>query len=103
VTGDYVFAANGNYQHGGAIGSSTTTSDSRYEYIYNRAYPFQGDGSYSISGNKLTLTKKGGSPETTTIRFEKIRYGSSAWKDRIYMLKKDALKEYESTYEKEVQ
>lgn len=103
VVGDYAFAANGNFQSGGGLGSSTTTSDMDYKYIYNRAYPFEGDGSYSVSGNRLTLKKRGSAPETVTIRFEKVSYGGKPWKDRIYMLKRDALREYESTYEKQTE
>lgn len=103
VAGDYAFAANGNFQSGGGLGSSTTTSGMYYKYIYNRAYSFEGDGSYSITGKQLTLKKRGSTPETITIRFEKVSKGGAAWKDRIYMLKRDALKEFESTYEKQTQ
>jgi hypothetical protein len=102
VTGDYIFAANGNYQSGGGIGSSTTTSDMYYTYIYNRAYPFEGDGSYSTSGKILRLNKKGtNTPEEVTIRFEKVNHGGAGWKDRLYMLKKDNYGENESLYEKQ--
>lgn len=101
VAGDYVFAANGNYQSGGGIGSSTTTSDMYYTYIYNRAYPFEGDGSYTISGNLLTLKKRSGAAEQVIIRFEKVNHGGAKWKDRLYMLKKDSYRENESLYEKQ--
>jgi hypothetical protein len=101
VTGDYVFAANGNYQSGGGIGSSTTSSDMYYTYIYNRAYPFEGDGSYSIAGNILALKKRNAAAEQVTIRFEKVNHGGTGWKDRLYMLKKDNYSENESLYEKQ--
>ena len=101
AAGEYIFAANGHYQHGAGLGSSTTTTDMNYEYIYNRAYTFQGDGSYSISKNMLTLAPKGGNPETIPVRFEAVSYGSNSWSDRIYMLKKEAGIEYESMYEKQ--
>ena len=101
VAGDYVFAANGNYQHAGGLGSSTTTSDMYYTYIYNRSYPFEGDGSYTISGNRLTLKKRSGNnPEQVRFRFEKVNHGGTGWKDRIYLLKRDAYGENESLYEK---
>lgn len=103
VVGDYVFAANGNFQSGGGIGSSTTTSDMYYQYIYNRAYPFEGDGSYSISGPLLTLKKRGANAEQVTIRFEKINHGGMGWTDRIYMLRNDNNGESESRYEKQMQ
>ncbi len=102
VTGDYVFAANGNYQSAGGIGSSTTTSDMYYTYIYNRAYPFEGDGSYSISGSLLMLKRRGAAgSEQVTFRFEKVNHGGAGWKERLYMLKRDGYGENESLYEKE--
>ena len=102
ANGDYAFAANGNYQFGGAIGASTTTSDMYYEYIYNRAYPFEGDGSYTFSGNLLMLKRRGVvNPEQVTIRFEKVNHGGEGWKERMYMLEKDKYGEYESVWEKE--
>lgn len=100
VLGDYVFAANGNYQFGGGIGSSTTTSDMYYKYIYNKAYTFEGDGSYGISGNLLTLKRRGAPPEPVQIRFEKVNYGGTGWKDRIWMLSKDKYGENEVVYDK---
>lgn len=103
VAAAYVFAANGNYQYGGAIGSSTTTSDMYYKYIYNRAYPFEGDGSYSISGNLLTLKKRNAAAEQVIIRFEKVNHGGLGWKDILYMLKKDVYGENESRYEKQIE
>ncbi len=102
VSADYVFAANGNYKYGGAIGSSTTTSDMYYKYIYNRAYPFEGDGAYSITGNQISLKQRGvNSPALVKFRFEKVSHGGAGWKDRIYLLKKDAYGENESLYEKQ--
>lgn len=102
VAGDYVFAANGNYQSGGGLGSSTTTSDMYYKNIYNRAYPFEGDGSYSVSGNILTLKKRGAVAEQVTIRFEKVNHGGAGWNDRLYMIKKERIGENESLYEKQL-
>lgn len=102
VAGDYFFAANGNYQSGGGIGSSTTTSDMYYTYIYNRAYPFEGDGNYSISGSLLTLKRRGAAnSEQITMRFEKVNHGGTGWKDRLYMLKRDGYGENESFCEKQ--
>lgn len=101
VDGDYLFAANGNYQSGGGIGSSTTTKDSRYEYIYNRAYSFEGDGSYSIANKELQLKRRGATQEKIPIRFEQVNYGGTGWKERLYLQKKDSAGEYEVTYEKQ--
>ena len=101
VAGDYVFAANGNFQYGGGLGNSTTTSDIYYIYIYNKAYPFKGDGSYSINDGKLILKKRGADAEIVTVRFEKINHGGSGWKDRLYMLKRDNIGENESLFEKQ--
>ena len=101
--GDYVFAANGNYQFIGGLGSSNTSKDSRYEYLHITSYAFQGDGAYTINGNQLKLMKRGEQPEQLRIRFEKINHGGTGWNDRIHLLKRDPTiqKEYEVTYEKE--
>ncbi len=103
VAGEYVFAANGNYQLGGAVGSSTTTTDYNYEYLHLTSYAFQGEGSYSITGNQLTLKKRGSNPEQFPIRFEKVNHGGSGWTDRFYILKKSAddREVYEVRYEKD--
>ena len=100
VAGEYVFAANGNYQLGGAIGSSTTTSDYNYEYLHLTSYSFQGDGSYSIAGSQLTLRKRGDTLEQVRFRFEKVNHGGTEWKDRLWMLTKDSVGEVEVSYEK---
>lgn len=100
--GEYAFAANGNYQFGGGLGSSTTTSDMYYKYIYNRAYPFEGDGNYTVSGNQLTLNKRGKTSEQAEIRFEKVNNGGAGWKERIWMLKKNEYGEYEVMYDKQL-
>jgi hypothetical protein len=105
AVGDYVFAANGNYQMVGGLGSSSTTRDDRYEYLHLTSYAFQGDGRYSIDGSQLKLMKRGEQPEQIRIRFEKINHGGTGWNDRMHLLKKGSTdgKEYEVTYEKEKQ
>lgn len=88
--GEYIFAANGHYKFGGAVGSSSTTSDYNYEYLHITTYSFEGDGSYSIEGNRIYLRKRGDSnPEEIQFRFTKVNHGGSDWKDRLYMLKRD--------------
>jgi len=102
--GEYVFAANGNYQLTGAIGTSTTTRDYRYEYLHLTSYAFQGDGSYSLAGNQLKLKRRGVMEgELLRIRFDKVNHGGNGWKDRVHMLKANTVdgKEYEVCYEKE--
>lgn len=99
VISDYVFAANGRYQHGGAIASSSTSSDFNYEYLHIKSYSWQGDGSYSVSGNQLTL-KKSGDITNLGIRFEKVNHGGTGWKERMYLLRKDNYAESEATFEK---
>jgi hypothetical protein len=101
VVSDYVFAANGNYQHGGAIGSTSTNRDQFYEYIHMKSYSFTGDGSYSINANQLTLNKRGAkTPEKIPIRFESVNHGGTGWKDRLYMMGNDVAGEYEVSYER---
>jgi hypothetical protein len=100
---DYIFAANGNYQYLGGVGTTFKASDYNYEYIHTRASAFQGDGSYSITGNQLTIMRRGDkNPEQVRFRFEKVNHGGTDWSDRVYMLKKNVTdgKEYEVCYEK---
>ncbi len=102
--GEYVFAANGNYQLTGAIGTSSTSTDYRYEYLHLTSYAFQGDGSYALNGNQLKLMKRGvKDPEQLKIRFEKINHGGTGWNERMHMLKRSSIdgKEYEVAYERE--
>jgi hypothetical protein len=98
---DYVFAANGHYQHGGAIGTSSTSRDKFYEYLHIKTYSFEGDGSYTISNKELILKKRGAKEgEKRPVRFEKINHGGTGWKDRMFIMGKDAGGEYETCYEK---
>jgi hypothetical protein len=101
AAGEYVFAANGNYQLTGAIGSSTTTSDHRYEYLHLSTYAFKGDGRYSIKDDQLHLMKNR-EQEIARFRFDKVNHGGSGWNDRIHLLKVNATdnREYEVCYEK---
>ncbi|MGZ5191614.1 MAG: hypothetical protein ACXWCZ_11390 [Flavisolibacter sp.] len=101
VISDYVFAANGRYQHGGAIATSSTSSDFNYQYLHIKSYSWQGDGSYSISGNQLTL-RKSGDATVLGIRFEKVNHGGTGWKERMYILRKDNLGESEAMFEKHI-
>jgi hypothetical protein len=103
VAGEYVFAANGNFQLGGGIGTSKTTRDDRYEYLHLSSYAFEGDGSYYISGNLLNFKNRGDQiDEQVPFRFEKVNHGGTGWNDRLYLLKKEAQfgKKYEACYEK---
>jgi len=101
AVGDYVFAANGNYSRGGGVGSSSTTADSRYEYLHMTTYAFGGDGSYSLAGNKLSLKKRGAATELAQIRFDKVNHAGTGWKDRFHILTMGSSGETESRYEKQ--
>lgn len=101
ASGEYVFAANGNYAFVGALGTTSTSSDDYYKYLHIKTYAFQGDGSYSISGNQLTKAKRGvNNPERVQFRFEKVNKGGTGWNDRLYLLSKNTLGENEVCYEK---
>ena len=96
--GEYIFAANGNYSRGATIANATTTSNYDYTQLHIRTYPFQGDGSYSIKGNQLTLSGRGaGNAEHAIVRVEDVNYG---WTARLCMLRTDVEggKEYEVCY-----
>lgn len=100
ASSEYVFAANGNYAFNGALGTTSTSRDYNYEYLHIKTYAFNGDGSYSFSGDQLTLKKQNRDPEQIKFRFEKINHGSVGWKDRLYMLTRDKFGENEVCYEK---
>lgn len=101
ASGEYVFAANGHYGFSGALGQSWTTTDTSYEYLHKRTYSFQGDGRYTIAGDKLTLTRhRGGAAEHARFRFEQVNHGGTGWKDRLYLLKQDVAGQFEVGYEK---
>jgi hypothetical protein len=100
ATSDYVFAANGHYAMIGTIGSKTTSSDYRYEYLHIKTYAFEGDGTYEVSGNRLALKQKTGGMEELQFRLEQINNDSTGWKDRLCMRRKDAKGEYEVRYER---
>jgi len=102
ASGEYVFAANGNYQLVGGVGTSSTSHDDYYKYIHLTTYAFKGDGAFSIKGNQLNLNKPGDVPEQVQYRFEQVNHGGTGWKDRLYLLKTDPrLKtKYEVCYEK---
>jgi hypothetical protein len=101
ATGEYVFAANGNYALIGAIGSTYTSRDFNYEYLHIKTYSFQGDGSYSISGDQLVLKKGQSAPRQVRVRFEKVKRGHTAWKDRLFMLTKDQMGDYEVAWDRQ--
>lgn len=100
ASGEYVFAANGNYALVGALGTTSTSSDINYDYLHIKTYAFPGDGSYAIAGNDLTLRRRGGGAEKVTVRFDKVNRGGAGWTDRIHMLKRDAQGLSEVAYEK---
>jgi len=101
--GEYVFAANGNYQFAGGLGTSSTTTDQRYEYLHIKTYAFQGDGAYSLQGDQLLLRRRADkAPEKVQFRFEQVNHGNTGWNDRLYMLKTDPTlgSKYEVCYER---
>jgi hypothetical protein len=100
--GDYIFTANGHYFFSGSLPSVYTTTDSNYDYLHTKTYNTEGDGYYSLSDNKLTLHKNGStSPEVVRYRFEKVNYGGTAWKERLYLLREGSTGQNETRYEKE--
>jgi len=59
AVGEYIFAANGNYSRGATIANATTTSAYDSTQLRITTYPFQGEGSYSITGSQLTMRPRG--------------------------------------------
>ncbi|HMG92354.1 MAG TPA: hypothetical protein VK589_19990 [Chryseolinea sp.] len=103
ASGEYIFAANGNYQLTGGLGTSSTTRDQNYEYLHIKTYAFQGDGGYSMTGSQLSLKKRNDkNPEQAQFRFEQVNHGGTGWKDRLCLLKTDPTlrTKYEVCYER---
>lgn len=98
--GEYVFAANGNYRFGGAIGSASTGTDKDYEYIKIASWAFEGDGSYRVNGNQLTFHKRGDQPEQLQFRLDEVNHGGKGWADRLFILRKDEFGLVETRYER---
>jgi hypothetical protein len=102
AVGEYVFAANGNYAQGGALGSTSTVTNGDHSQIHLTTYNFQGDGSYALNGNRLTMRRRGAQSDQATIRFAQVNHGSTGWTDQLCMLKvaADNGKEYEVCLER---
>jgi hypothetical protein len=78
-----------------------TRTNYDYTQLHIRTYPFQGDGSYSIKGNQLTMSGRGaGNAEHAIVRVGDVNYGGTGWTVRLCMLKTDVEggKEYEVCY-----
>jgi hypothetical protein len=98
---EYIFAANGRFQFIGGFGSYSKISN---EILELKTSAWQGDGSYSIQGDRLLFTRKGETkPDIYRFRFESINKGSTGWKERICLLNehpRDNGPAYEACYEK---
>jgi hypothetical protein len=101
ASAEYVFAANGRYQRIGALGSWHTTSEGDHEVIYTTTSAFEGDGSYAVKGNRLTLSSRAGAPEEISLRFVQVDHAGTGWKDRLYLLRNDGNGGYEVAYERD--
>lgn len=88
--GGYVFAADGTYSSDGAFGSLASGA----------VNSVSGDGGYAIAGDQLVMSSPGGSTSEVRLRFDRVNHGGTGWKDRLFMLKKDAHGQYEVSYER---
>lgn len=93
----YIFAGNGQYQFIGAYSTTRYVTPSMVEL---KTSGFKGDGTYSFTGNQLTIVKDG---KATTIlfRLEKVNHGNTGWTDRLYILDNYDGKPYEVCYERQ--
>ena len=80
AVGEYVFGADGTYSSGGAFGSSAAGVVSGVSR----------DGGYSMAGDQLIMSSPAGTTKEVRFRFERVNHGGTGWKDRLYLLKKDA-------------
>lgn len=102
VATEYILAANGHYQFIGGYGSTSTQTRGNDDYILLKGSAWQGDGKYSITGDKIIFTRTGGKPEEARFRLEQVNHGGTGWTDRLYLRKvsPDNGKEYEVCYER---
>jgi hypothetical protein len=101
ASGEYVFAANRRYRLAGALGTTYTTSEHDHDVIYAATSAFEGDGSYAVSGNQLTLSPRAGVPDHVPFRFVQVNHGGSGWRDQLWLSRKDARGEYEVRYDRQ--
>ena len=80
AVGDYTFAGNGRYSYGG-VGASSG----------QHPVGFDGDGSYSASGSRLTMVRRGVPAQEVAIRFVQVNQGGTGWTERLCMVKTDAM------------
>jgi hypothetical protein len=79
AVGGYVFAAGGTYAYGGAALGSRQWAD------------LEAGGSYSVSGSRLTMVRRGTQAEQVVIRFVQVNQGGTGWMDQLCMVKADAM------------
>ena len=98
---ELIFSANGHFARTGALGTSSTSRDFNFEYLHVKTYAFQGDGAYTLAGNKLTLQRSDTkAAEEARFRFEEVNHGGAGWRDRVWLLTKDRFGENEVVYER---
>jgi hypothetical protein len=92
AVGEYVFAANGTYTSDGTIGGDPERG---------RIADTSRNSLYSITGDQLVLTTPRGTKEQVRLRFERVNHGGTGWRERVFMLKRDAYGENEVAYERQ--
>jgi hypothetical protein len=101
VAGEYIFAANGHFQYIGGYGSMR---DIDWKTVELKSSAFQGDGQYTINGDRIVMKKRGDqNDQSFPFRLEKFNKGSSGWKERLILLNEmpaDGGKPYQVSYER---
>jgi hypothetical protein len=103
VADRWVFAPNGRFASASA--SATYSTNSSNEVMQTTSAYF-GDGTYSLHGNSITLTKDNdkGNPRKGWIRVEQESYDNGAsWEDKLYLLRTSTVdgSEYEVEYHRQ--
>jgi hypothetical protein len=91
AVGEYMFAADGTYSSGGAFGGLASGAVSDVSRT----------GGYALTGEQLVMRSRAGTTTTVRVRFDRVNHGGTGWKDRLYMLKRDAQGENEVPYERQ--
>ena len=96
---EYVFAANGRYQHWGGLGQVHDVSPTEYEIVTS---VFAGDGSYHVKGNVVALFPDGRDAESMLFRiYEKhSAYPTTTTTGKFGLMRKDSAGAYEVPLER---
>jgi len=96
----YLFRDDGTYLESGGVGTTSVSSDERFEYTTHTSYSSDGDSRFSVDGELLTFRPHGGDAEEARIQLVQVNDGGEGWRDQLRLLKSDAAGPYEVKLER---